>query len=355
MASHLKAGILTFHRCINYGSYWQARCLAEGLRERGIDAVLLDHDTPSINRAEWRCALQPLLPERVTRSDRQLYAAKARKFFCAFEDLPRSERFTLDDATTPDGFDAVLVGSDEVWNFCHPWFGGRPAFFGSGVRSKRLVSYAASFGNHDHSVGIDDHSADRLRRFTSISVRDENSRRLISGALGTEPEVVLDPCLQFPLARRARAGSQADYAVVYGHGFPNWFKHSVRAWADRRDLRLVSIGYRNDWADEQLITASPEEFAELVGGSAAVATNFFHGCVFAILNGKPFACAASPYRSNKIRDLTNGLKAGAHLLDESATASDYDHVLSDPLSPRIDEEVTRMRARSDAYLDHALA
>src|SRR5690606_27642994 len=40
-----KIGILTFHRCINYGSYWQARCLIEGLRRMGADAVLLDHDS----------------------------------------------------------------------------------------------------------------------------------------------------------------------------------------------------------------------------------------------------------------------------------------------------------------------
>src|SRR5690349_8232637 len=41
--SSLKIGVLTFHRCINYGSYWQARCLVDGLRARGHDAVLLDH------------------------------------------------------------------------------------------------------------------------------------------------------------------------------------------------------------------------------------------------------------------------------------------------------------------------
>jgi hypothetical protein len=35
-AARKKLGILTFHKCINFGSYWQARCLAEGLRARGI-------------------------------------------------------------------------------------------------------------------------------------------------------------------------------------------------------------------------------------------------------------------------------------------------------------------------------
>jgi hypothetical protein len=55
--SVLKIGILTFHRCINYGSYWQARCLVEGLRARGHHAAILDHDSRRINIAEWKCAL----------------------------------------------------------------------------------------------------------------------------------------------------------------------------------------------------------------------------------------------------------------------------------------------------------
>ena len=35
-----KVGVLTFHRSINYGSYWQARCLVEGLAKRGLDAEI---------------------------------------------------------------------------------------------------------------------------------------------------------------------------------------------------------------------------------------------------------------------------------------------------------------------------
>ena len=47
-----KVGVLTFHKCINYGSYWQARCLVEALRARGHDAELLDHDCRCVRRAE---------------------------------------------------------------------------------------------------------------------------------------------------------------------------------------------------------------------------------------------------------------------------------------------------------------
>src|SRR3546814_6485153 len=92
MSRPRKIGVLTFHRCINYGSYWQARCLVEGLRQRGHDAVLLDHDSPLVNRAEWRCALRPLLPTPTPKTDYPLYASKTRQFLKAFTSLPRSDR-----------------------------------------------------------------------------------------------------------------------------------------------------------------------------------------------------------------------------------------------------------------------
>ena len=50
MANRKKVGVLPFHDCINYGAYWQARCLADGLRSMGHDAVILDHRS-------WRVAM----------------------------------------------------------------------------------------------------------------------------------------------------------------------------------------------------------------------------------------------------------------------------------------------------------
>lgn len=300
-------GVLTFHRCINYGSYWQARCLVEGLRMRGRDAVLLDHACRDIERTEWRAAMQPLLPRRSSRSDIRTYARKTRRFQSAIADLPLSPQFSLHQPGEMQECDLVIVGSDEVWNFSHPWYGGRGLFFGSDMSAPRVVSYAASFGNYDAEASIDPHWSEQLRRFAAISVRDDNSRRLVESAIGTEPTLVLDPCLQFPPATNSGEETEEPFVAVYGHSFSDTFGATTRHWADRRGLRLLSIGYRNDWAHEQRLDADPFDFARLIASSAAMVTNFFHGCLFALLNAKPFACAVSPYRMNKVRDLTSAL------------------------------------------------
>lgn len=349
-------GVLTFHRCVNYGSYWQAHCLVEGLRARRRDAVLLDHDSRRVNFAEWRCALRPTLPTPVPRSDRPLYRRKIRKFFQAFETLPLSPRFDLDDPAGVAGYDTVVVGSDEVWNLCHPWYGGSALFYGAGARARRLVSYAASFGNYDASGRLDAAWVDRLRNFSAISVRDENSRRLIQDALGFDPALTLDPCLQFPLAPAGEPGGPPrPFVAVYGHNFSPWFAREVRRWAGARGLPLVSIGYRNDWADAQWLTAGPIEFAHGIAQAEAVATNFFHGCVFALQNAKPFVAESSPYRLHKIRDLMATVGGEAHLVAGDTPAAVYDARLCDALDPAILQRIERLRRASNAYLERALA
>lgn len=348
-----RIGILTFHRCVNYGSYWQARCLADGLRRRGYDAVLLDHRSRRVDRAEWRCALHPVWS--APRRDRR-YMAKARRFFEAFKRLPLSEPFAMETGFDGRDYDLVLVGSDEVWNLRHPWYGGVPLFYGEGTGPARLASYAASFGNHSEGDGLDRHWSERLARFDSISVRDANSAHLIEGALGRHPDLVLDPCLQFPGEIDATDGvaEEGPYIALYGHSFPGWFRRSVRAWARGQGRRLVSIGYRNDWADENRIAAGPGEYAALMAGAEAVVTGFFHGCVFALVFDKPFVCVGSDYRRNKLRDLTDAVGAPERLVTPAARPDVYRTLLAAPPGPAVAEALYRLRGQSDAYLDAIL-
>ncbi|WP_297509937.1 polysaccharide pyruvyl transferase family protein [uncultured Caulobacter sp.] len=347
-----RVGVLTFHRCINYGSYWQARRLVEGLRARGHDAQLLDHRSPRVDRAEWRCALSPHLPAPTPAEDRRAYADKTRAFFDAFGRLPMSKPFDLKAPARMDRQDIVVVGSDEVWNLRHPWYGGEPVFFGQGLNADRIAAYAASVGNHG-DAGLDDGLASLLRGFAHISVRDENARRLARGALGLEAPRVLDPCLQFAPPRAASASS--GEVIVYGHGFPAWLQRALSAWAGRRGRRLLSFGYRNAWADAQTLDAGPEAFAEAMASASGIVTNFFHGCVFALAERKPFVCVGTPYRADKIGDLLTSLGAEDRLIGDDASPDRIDHLMTTPPEPIVEARIAALRARSDAFLDTALA
>jgi hypothetical protein len=347
-----RIGILTFHRCINYGSYWQARCLVEGLRAHRYDAWILDHTSPAVDFAEWRVALRPTLPTPVPKEDIAAYVRKTRKFQREFERLPLSRSFSLDDLSRMEKFDTVVLGSDEVWNLQHPWFAEQPAFFGVGLRAERVIAYAASFGNYSCWKGIGSPWTDFLGQLDAISVRDENSWWMIKNSLGVEPEMVLDPCLQFPLPPEGEwEGLDKPYALVYGHNFSPAFAARVREWADERGLPLVSIGYRNDWADHQWLDAGPHDFAHAMRRAQAVTTNFFHGCVFALQNEKPFACELTPYRSIKVSGLLELLDASHHLVEGNAA---LDALLGQPAKAVVYERIAEVRLRSNEFLKRSL-
>ena len=351
-------GVLTFHRCINNGSWWQTRCLVDGLRARGHDVVVLDHRSTRVDRAEWRCALRPTLPTWPAPGDREAYRRKVDGFLRDIASLPLSDPFDLDHPCRVAWPSTVVVGSDEVWNPSHPWYGGAPLFFGAGIEAERLVSYAASIGNHHATHGLDESLAEHLRRFDAVSVRDENSRWLVLGVLGEEPEVVLDPCLQFPPSVDGEwNGPDGPFVAVYGHNFSATAREQVRRWADERGQRLLSVSYRNDWADAQWLDAGPRDFAQAIARSSAVVTNFFHGCVFALLHDRPFACETSPYRHHKVRDLMVHVGGESHIVHEhdDSDARRWADVLDAPLEPAMHEALARRRDVSDRFLDLALA
>ncbi len=352
-----RAGVLTFHGCINYGSYWQARCLVEGLRSMDVDALLLNHRSNRVDLAEWRCAFRPQLPVATAREDYPLYREKIRKFLDAVSRLPLSAPFALEDpAAAIEDLPLVIVGSDEVWNLHHPWYGGCGLFFGEGLQRPFLASYAASFGNFSSTQRLNDHWAEKLRNFSRISVRDLNSKRLVRETLGREAELVLDPCLQFPQAifDAGKEESILPYAVVYGHSFPAWFQRKVRGWADVNHIRLISIGYRNDWAHEHRIGAGPEKFARVIGGACAVVTNFFHGCVFSLVNEKPLACVLSDYRSNKLRDLTAMIGIEESIISEFSPVSQLHLALTVAPGPDVARHIESLRHNSSTFLNHVV-
>lgn len=354
----MTVGILTLHRCINYGSYWQARCLAEAVAGMGHAAMVLDHRTARIRRAELRCALDPLQPAGASAEDRAAYGRKARRFVQAQEALPLSAPFDLDAAHEAPATDVLLVGSDEVWNLHHPWYAACPPLFGCGLPALRRVAYAASCGGYPAQDGLPGRWAQALRAFDTIAVRDANTRALLQPVLGHAPPVVLDPCLAFgpPAALPPPAHPlAADGAVlVYGHHFSPAMVEGARRWARARGLRLLSIGYRNDWADAQWLEAGPLAFASAIAHAGAVVTNFFHGCVFALGHGKPFVAECMPYRALKVTQLLSQLGACAHHAPAGASAEAVQTALQSP-SPAVQARIGRLRARSRAFLARTLA
>jgi len=183
-----------------------------------------------------------------------------------------------------------------------------------------------------------------------------NSQAIVRNAIGLEPDIVLDPCLHFEPSPDTDGGVPVlPYAVVYGVGFSPAFARCVTNWARAKGIWLVSVGYRNDWADENRLTASPDEFVQLMRRAQAVATNYFHGCVFALRYARPFLCEATPYREIKIRDLLATVGADRHRFWQGDAEETCTQRLSEPLSQDILIRIQALRESSQARLEQTLA
>ena len=216
-----RVGVLTFHKCINYGSYWQARCLAEGLRARGHEVELLDHDClHSPRRGPLRTSAD-VSRTNATRANCGNMPQKTRRFVAAIAPC----RFRSDSrCTSPRPRTNMTRSSSAATRSGTSAIPGTAASRSSSATASRPVGWCptrASFGNHSAWDGIHPAWARKLDRFSAISVRDENSWHIVRNGTEREPEMVLDPCLQFsgPAIRPSRRSRQ-PFAVVYGMAFP---------------------------------------------------------------------------------------------------------------------------------------
>ena len=198
----MKAGILTFHSADSYGAVLQARALVEVLRSLGHDASVIDYAPAYLTR-----------PYRLWRNDwwkhpvgtaknlaNSLAVARRRRGFQAFREGMHLTPFP------PEGFDAVVFGSDQVWNRHLNggellWFAQDPVF-----DHTRNIAYAASTGSVPLPEGVD------FGRFHRLSVREPRLQAELA-ARGFASTLVLDPVL---LAGKEVLDALADPCPVKG-------------------------------------------------------------------------------------------------------------------------------------------
>lgn len=189
--------------------------------------------------------------------------------------------------------DGVIVGSDEVFAL-HT--GPTPAFFGHALPTDRVFAYGGCFG----PTTIQD--IDRLhcrsfvesglRGMCGLGMRDQNSISIARELTGREAELVCDPVILYgyegELEHSPKMMNEA-YMVVYS--YDNKFDDSakeIKKFAKRHNLRIVSPGFYQRWADKN-VNVDPITLLHWFKGAACVVTNTFHGCVMSLITGREMA------------------------------------------------------------------
>lgn len=301
----MKIGILTLPLTINYGCILQAYALQKVLTRMGHEVFLLvDYDIVTYKSIYlWpavflrRVFVRYVLKNKNVhifqeRWDRQRNLYKRQNIFPFIEENISVVKVSKLSRVSKMGFDAIVVGSDQVW---------RPKFVGSigkyyldFLKEKTniiRIAYAASFGVNEweYTPKQTRKCSNLAKRFDLITVRESSGVSLSANFLQVKSMVVLDPTL---LLRKedyidiiGSIGERHSEDVLFAYILDQTqTKQSfVLSSSGKLGLKPLCMGFDGDSP-----YASVPEWLLSFHKAKFVITDSFHGCVFSIIFNKPF-------------------------------------------------------------------
>lgn len=296
-------GIMSMQRIANYGSFLQAYALKNVLEKLGHTVNFVDYriEPPIINsKSSVKSNLSKtfdtlLLDAPLHHKLRYIKYKKtfSNKYLQLLEIKPEKNY-------TPE-LDVLLIGSDEVFNIFqeNPNVGYSLELLGSANKAKRLIAYAASFGNTTYEkiehFGKYDELAEHIQKFDAISVRDKNSATIVQRITGRQPNKHPDPCLIYDFKKdknitEKKTNQEARNLLLYAYTgrISKSENRAISEYTTKHKLKIDTIGGIHKCAD-RFISCSPFEVLAYFKQSAAVITDTFHGTIFSLITHCPFA------------------------------------------------------------------
>lgn len=300
-------GLLSLHRIVNYGSFWQARCL-KNMIERvcpcNVELVDIMPGNPD-TRPKVKKSFSFSKIKRIP-----LYIFEIRKGMM-FREFQKSWLGCSDKPNYRSDYDAVIIGSDETFSLeGGPWLQGGPwPQLYAGVESGNMSSYAASFGctTIDAVIesGREKEVATGLRNLRNLSVRDQNSAEIVKRLTGFTPEKHLDPVAVGDFPRELPAIRDKGYILIYSYNMrisePD-VKRQVREFAKANSLKVISVGSYHDWVDKNALP-TPPELLSYFRNADYVVTDTFHGTLFSERTHRRFVSIVRESNKQKLGDL----------------------------------------------------
>lgn len=229
---------------------------------------------------------------------------------------------------------AVLIGSDQKWlpGFCYR----KISSLNYAPEGVRRISYATSLGVSEYPQYCRAMSKKMWEKMDYLSVREEQGAKIIREICGDiNVEVVVDPTYLYTKKEwedmiPTKKMSGAPYVFCYFLGNDDDSKRCARRYAEKHHLKLVSVlsdesysPYDQEYADELVQGASPEDFVNWIRGAAVVFTDSFHGTAFSVINERQFyvfyrrRMDSKMSRNSRIDNVLSLWKLGARLITDN--------------------------------------
>lgn len=291
-----KIAIITWHSIPNHGAMLQMYGLSKIFHQMGYDTEFVLHkietDYKFSNNNSQKSRLQKLFSREAWRvhinhKKSKAYNEMKHSVMLSFQD----QSFDTNEEVASDVI-ACCIGSDEVFGLVNNF---TPLFFGENIQCP-VFSYAGSFGQTTEQMieirGIRERLSQDFNRFSAISVRDENSKRLVN-YLGNNAEIHIDPVLLYGFKEELSNFSKEveERILIYA------YDANMNSVSETRAIRkiskinngipIISAGFSHIWCDD-CIQATPLEMIGEFAKSKYIITDTFHGAVISIITHSRF-------------------------------------------------------------------
>lgn len=299
----MKVKVITITGESNYGNSLQNYAVIQTLNRLGCEAQTVKTEyEPNFTKL---CKKNLKIYTKVALKIKNYHWFKRQMRFKKFSNryLCKTEKVYSETAPTAvDDCDAIIFGSDQIWNFT---LGERMkngiSFYTGGFDFNGLkIAYSASVGADYIPEDFRDIMSKNLSSFAAISVREQQARDIVGSVTDVPVDVTVDPTLMLDKSQWLKIAKKPKYVHNGEHFVFTYFlgtqsdsvKDYISAVGKKYNLRVISL--QSEWTEQSdifnvdIYSTSPDEFLWLVANCDIVFTDSFHGSVFSIINEKPF-------------------------------------------------------------------
>ena len=286
----MKIGILTFHWAHNYGAVLQAYAIYTYLARQGHDVEIINYIPAWCQEAQTYPF--PRTPGILISNIDRYWRSRVFRSFQKKHLRISDHRYHYGE--TISGYDAVIVGSDQVFNpdIIAPHGQLDDTYLLASVaKGTRKIAYAASFGNSTLHPQFVPRFRELLSEFSAISVREESGCAIIK-EMGLSGIAVPDPTILLGDFAALASKKHTNTKYVWGYLFQHKqtsrdVLYMVATTIGAKVLSRVNLRQRLR-GHKGLHHLSPSKWIQSISQSQYVVSDSYHATVFAILTQRAF-------------------------------------------------------------------
>lgn len=354
----MKIGILTFPNSPSYGASLQMFALYRAVKSLGADVEVINYINPYMkNRQHYktnkRSFVRHCLNAIAEQPNKRMFAS-FEKQIKLYPRRPFHRKEKLADLA--QRYDYLICGSDQVWN---PQITGTDLsyLFDFCTDNSKKIAYAPSFGFSQIQEDLKDQYSSLLKKFKSLSIREEAGHAVIKELIGADCKIVLDPSMLLTKETweqqiRKKSGLPEHYVAMFIFNKNEKVKKFAANLAKEKGIPLINItGHAFTRLRHKECTGplGPAQWLSVIQNADYVVTDSFHGTAFSIILEKELFVSLASATNSRLITLLNTFGLNDRIITDSNVREisriDY---------KTVGDIMEQKRAESLAYLTDAL-